>query len=116
MNYTSVLVFVLWGVVMLFTLVRAIPLLEAENNGLDRTAFNAETANIFNMARRTSLDLPGRGDFERQQRAKHVQLKICTLRCVSCNMEITGYQFDHCLGGCRLGRKNDNNCRRYITK
>lgn len=117
MDKSTIVIFVLSGLVMLLSLVGAIPLLAAENNEADDTGFNDEKAHFFNLARRTSpLELPGREDFERQQRAKHMQLKICTLRCVSCNMEISGYQFDHCLGGCRLGRMNDNNCLRYTAK
>ena len=119
MDKPTVVILVLSGLVMLLSLVTAIPLLAAEANAAetDQDAYTEDRAHFFNLARRTSpLEMPGKEDFERQQRAKHIQLKMCTLRCVSCNMEIVGYQFDHCVGGCRLGRMNDNNCLRYLTK
>ena len=93
---------------MILALVGAIPpLLEDQEHGEQDIALDNEMADMFDIARRSS-------DF--QERAKRAKFERCTMGCVSCNKEISGYRFMSCLSGCRGGKLTDNNCLRYLTK
>ena len=70
MNTSAKVIFLLSGLVMLLSLVGAIPSLAVENKEADDTGFNDQEGYFFNLARRSSsLELPGSEDFERQRRS-----------------------------------------------